>query len=68
MKPKINVDLLITAGAALAGAVVFLFATFTTFGYVDAKNESTKEILTDIRDTVKRVDERVYELTKERGN
>lgn len=62
-----NIDPIAVIAGFAFGAVIFLFTTFTTFGYVDAKHDSVMSILSEIRDTVKRTDDRVFELAKGRN-
>lgn len=55
-------------GVVVATIIVFLYTTFATITYVDAKHDSAISLLVEIRESVKRIEERVYQLQGDRGN
>lgn len=48
---------LLQLAIALVGSVVFLFSTFSTISYVNAKHEGVQEILVDIKTRVRNIEE-----------
>jgi hypothetical protein len=61
-----SIDPIVVVVSAAVGGVVFLFSTFATIGYVDAKHDGVMAILYEIKDSVSRIESRVYELNKEK--
>ena len=59
-----EIPLLFKLATAAAATAVFLYTTFATVGYVDARHESAMVLLREVRESVKLTEARVYELTK----
>lgn len=56
--PEALISMLIACVSALA----YVYTTFATVTYVDKKHEEVKEVLVEIKDSVKSIDLRVWQL------
>ena len=61
-----NLQALVWPATIIAIALVWAYSSFATINYVDTKHQGVLEILNDIRDHVKMIDERTYELAQRR--
>ena len=57
---------LIWAAMLALTSLAFVYQSFATKEYVDVKHNGVLLILEDIRDSVKKIDERTYELARKR--
>lgn len=66
---------LLTIASAVSVSVIFLFTTFATIRYVDAKNEdalmhanrlsqTNRELLLEIKDSVQVIEQRTWEMSR----
>lgn len=55
---------LVWAATLIAVALVWAYQSFATIAYVDQKHQGVLEILHEINDHVKTIDDRTFELSK----
>jgi hypothetical protein len=61
---KTGVYILITG---IASVIIYSFTTFATVKYVDDKHDSVKESLTDIKNAIQSLDDRVFDLVNKKS-
>lgn len=47
-------------------SLAFVYSSFATKEYVDVKHDGVVTLLTQIKDSVEKIDQRTYELAKEK--
>lgn len=57
-------EALIWTASTTVGVLLWAYTSFATKEYVNQKHESVVQILSDIRDTVKTMEQRQYELVR----
>lgn len=55
-------EVLISAIVAAVSALAYVYTTFATISYVDKRHEEVKEVLLDIKDSVRSIDIRLWQM------
>lgn len=57
-------EALIWVGTLIAVSLIWAYQSFATIAYVDQRHAGVMDVLSDIRDRVKSIDERTFDLAK----
>jgi hypothetical protein len=58
---------LIFAASLVASSLLWVYSTFASKEYVEQKHDGVMDVLRDIKTSVEKIDERTYDLARERS-
>ncbi len=59
-------EALIWAATLAVASLAFAYGTFATTLYVDTKHEGVMDVLNEIRESVRTIDQRTFDIARER--
>jgi hypothetical protein len=60
-------DPVVSVIAAIIALIAYVYTTFATIKYVDAKHDEAVKLLLEIKDTTKTIEARLWEIQREMG-